>query len=188
MTLETQNCEQTPSCQQDDALVLPARTLSSHADGIIVITPKIRAFFIIGGIVFLLLGAGAIGLETSIMMYSFSTYYRGVWSGNMMLATSISMLVTAGRRCHSIIYTTQLLAFTMITVLCGIVLSTIELSTMRPCVDESLTNLCDTPTGKILKLTIVGELNLSLVCTMTIYTYAQRIKSKSANTPPSPRH
>jgi hypothetical protein len=176
MTLETQNCEQTPSCQQDDALVLPARTLSSHADGIIVITPKIRAFFIISGIAFLLLGAGAIGLETSIMMYSFSTYYRGVWSGNMMLATSISMLVA------------QLLAFTMITVLCGIVLSTIELSTMRPCVDESLTNLCDTPTGKILKLTIVGELNLSLVCTMTIYTYAQRIKSKSAKTPPSPRH
>jgi hypothetical protein len=110
-------------------------------------------------------------------MYSFSTYYRGVWAGNMLLATAISMLVVAGRTSHSIRYTKNLLACTLATVALGFVFSAIELSTVQPCVDGDLYTMCDSTTGKILKVTMVALLNFSLLFTLVILTCAQRIKS-----------
>ena len=59
LTVDNQNHDSTASYQAEDALVLPARNLPPHIDGMTTITIRVRVFFIICGIIFLILGCNS---------------------------------------------------------------------------------------------------------------------------------
>ncbi len=176
LPVDNQNHDSTASYQSEDALVLPARNLPPHIDRMTTVTIRVRVFFIICGIIFLILGSAVLGIEISIMMYSFSTYYRGIWSGNMMLTIAISMLVVAGQTSHSIRFTKNLLTFNLVTAILGVLFSVVELTAVQPCADGNPYSTCESTVGKVLKLVMIGVLNFSLLFSLAVLTCVQLMR------------
>lgn len=182
--VEGQNSNGVVSIEQRDALVVPTHNVPAQSVVLTEITSKIRRIFICLGIGYIFGGIGAIALEILILVFSHSSSLRGFWMGNVMLATGVVFIVVAGRKSQLLSPINHLLLFHLFTNAGGVFLSTMELIAREPCTSAYDEKPCEPEIGKVLKLVMVGELNLSAVYSTMVISYVWRIKRKSD--PPTP--
>lgn len=119
-------------------------------------TPNIRVFFIISGILYLIWSLSAIGLEIVLIIESYSTYYRGVWAGGFLLAGGICMLTMACRTSYSTTYMIRLFILVLLFCVFGLVLSAVNYGTSTKCLSSlSYRYSCDQKLVTILKIVIL---------------------------------
>ncbi|CAF3616819.1 unnamed protein product [Rotaria sordida] len=141
---------------QKNVLIIPAHHLLTRTRILTTITLKLQVFFILSGITYLLWSALAIGLEISILLYSYSIYYRGIFSGFIMLGTSII----------------------------GVILSIVDVTVSQKCANRMSSNLCDTQIGHRLKVIILIELCIATIHTGINLAIVRHIQKKSISIPP----
>ncbi|CAF0810718.1 unnamed protein product [Rotaria sordida] len=169
---------------QKNVLIIPAHHLLTRTRILTTITLKLQVFFILSGITYLLWSALAIGLEISILLYSYSIYYRGIFSGFIMLGTSISMLIIACRVSYSMAYVVRLLFFVVIFCIVGVILSIVDVTVSQKCANRMSSNLCDTQIGHRLKVIILIELCIATIHTGINLAIVRHIQKKSISIPP----
>ncbi|CAF0762565.1 unnamed protein product [Rotaria sp. Silwood1] len=169
---------------QNSILVVPAHHILMNNRSVTTITLQLRVFFILSGIAYLLWGALAIGLEISLLLYSYSIYYRGIFLGFVMLGTSISMLIIAFQISHLMIYMVRLLFFLVIFSLLGIILSVADVCLLQKCVNSVSEDLCDAPIGYTLKVIILIKFFIVTIQTGINLLIVRRVKKKSTSMPP----
>ncbi|CAF3435088.1 unnamed protein product [Rotaria socialis] len=153
-----------PFTQRNDLLVPVEHSLTTASTSTN-ITTKLQAFYIFSSITYLLWGGMAIGLEISILVYSSSVYYRGVFTGGIMMGAALHMLFAACRVSYSINYMIRLLIFVLISCIVGVSLSIVDLSVSKKCINPISNAMCDERIGRMLKLTILIELVFATIHT-----------------------
>lgn len=173
------NADRISLANQRPTFAIQTHTVPSQSEFLVEMTPQRRAFFIIFGIGYLFVGGGAIALEILIVVYSYSSYLRGLWTGNVMLVSGVVLIIVAVRKSQSFCLLTRLLTFNLNVTAAGMLLSSAETVTTKPCDSPEVQHICDSETGKILKLVIVGELIFSGLYSMLVISYLSHIKSKT---------
>jgi len=169
---------------QQNVRIIPAHHLLFKSRIFTPITSKLQIFFILTGISYLLWGAASIALEISIIMYSHSIYYRGIFAGTIMLGSAVNLLIVSHRVAHSMIYMVRLLSFVFVFCLVGIVLSIIDLCTSRQCENRMNDLLCDIQIARILKMIILIELTIAAAHTGVNLAIARHVQKKSTSMSP----
>ncbi|CAF3318487.1 unnamed protein product [Rotaria socialis] len=141
-----------PFTQRNDLLVPVEHSLTTASTSTN-ITTKLQAFYIFSSITYLLWGGMAIGLEISILVYSSSVYYRGVFTGGIMMGAALHMLFAACRVSYSINYMIRLLIFVLISCIVGVSLSIVDLSVSKKCINPISNAMCDEHIGPSVFLT-----------------------------------
>ncbi|CAF1370801.1 unnamed protein product [Adineta steineri] len=173
--------DQILSHQLENAITIPTRRLTESKQVLITITAKLQRFFVISGIIYLLWGMSLISVETAIIMYNISAFYRGLFIGILVLATGINLLVVANTIFYSINYLMRLLYVTLAFALFGIGMCVIDLVSSDPCNDhkDDRTSLCDTKTATKLKLILLAQSMIVTIYTGIIIKFAKRIRKKA---------
>ena len=175
---------QTSLDQPETGLVALNRSLLGQSEVLTAITRKRRVLLIIFGVGFLLYGAGAIALEILIIMYSFTRYYRGLWIGLFLIGTGISIIVNASRTSFSFLFMKHLIRCNLPILTIGVTMSVFEISVTYPCAEVTRPlGLCDSTTGRVLKLAAAGELHVALFYNLAMLSYAQGMQAKSISKP-----
>jgi multisubunit Na+/H+ antiporter MnhE subunit len=128
-----------------------------------VVTPSLRNFLLISGLLCLIWGISAIGLEIAILIYSYSTYYRGLWMGGYLIGCGISMLFAACQSSYKFFTLTGMLVVALIFCILGAALSALNYSSSMRCSDSYYIFMCDSVLATDLKLAILA---LSIVATV----------------------
>lgn len=182
--VEGQNDNGSVSIEQRNTFVVPTHNVPAQSEAVTEITPKIRRNLILVGIGYIFGGVGAMALEMMTLVISYSSSLGGLWSGNLMLATGVVFIIIAGRKTQLFSPVVHLILFNFSATIAAVVFSLMELVATRPCTAAYDLENCDVETGKIIKLIMVGELNLSAFYSAMIVSYFWGIKHKSE--PPSP--
>ncbi|CAF2393067.1 unnamed protein product [Rotaria sp. Silwood2] len=148
------------------------------------ITLKLKVFFIFSGIAYLLWGTLAIALEISILLYSYATYYRGIYSGLAMLSISISMLIIACRVSDSMISMVRLLYFVVVFCTIAVMLAIADVTLLKKCINHISEDLCDAPIAYKLKMIILIELCIATIYTGINLAIVRYVQKKSRSIPP----
>ena len=149
------------------------------------LTTKLRLLFLFSGTMYLMWGGLAIGLETVLIMHSYSTFYRGIWAGSVLVGGGINMLIIACREYHSMAHALRLFVLVLIFCAGGAGAGIIDVVTTAPCTRSTIDDMCDKNISYTLKITIVAELGLAAIYTGVIIFIIKRTKNKSMTTPPA---
>ena len=182
--VEGQNGNEVVPLERRDALVVPTHHAPAGREVLTEITPKIRRTFIVLGIGYVLGGMGAICLEILNLVFSHASSLRGLWMGNVMLATGIVLIIVAGRKSQLLSPINHLLLFHLFTNSAALFLSIMELIATASCTSTYDGQPCDEETGKFLKLFMVGELNVTAVYSIIVMSHISRIKRRTEAPPP----
>lgn len=183
--INSPNINQLTASNDEIAFVIPTHTVPAQSEVLVEMTTQRRALFLLFGIGYFFVGGGAIVMEILIIVYSYSSFYRGLWTGNLMLATGVVLVIASGRKSQSFSVIVNLLLFNLSTITAGICFSSVETITTKSCDSPDVQHICDSETGKILKLAIVGELNFAMLYSMVVISYIWHIKGKAE--PQTPR-
>jgi hypothetical protein len=100
------------------------------------ITPNLRTFFIISGILCLIWGILAISLEVAIIVNktnSYGIYYRGLWGGGCLLGSGISLLIASCKVSYAMVHLIRLFAIGLFLCILALILSIVSLTTAFRC-------------------------------------------------------
>lgn len=131
------------------------------------ITPYLRTFLIVSGILSLIWGIVAISLEVGIIFNSETTYYRGLWAGGFLIGGGLSMLVASCREAYRIYYLKRLFTITLLFVVLGLILSIINLASSVRCSPFYRSDHCDESLATNLKISILALFIISTIHTIT---------------------
>jgi len=151
---------------QQSAVIVPSYRSVSMNHMLTTITPNLRAFFIISGIIYTIWSPAIISLEVVIVVKSYWTFYRGVWISGFFLSGGICMLIAACRRSYSMVSLIRVFTLVLCFCLVGIILSSINYATSKKCPSwYSSKYLCDQELVHTLKV-----ISLSVIIVTTIHT------------------
>lgn len=152
---------------QQSMIIIPASRIFSRNQILTKITPNIRLFFIISGILYLIWSLAIIGIEITITIESYWSFYRSIWINVLILGTSIFMLIVTCRSSYSMITLIRLFSFCFFFCLLGVILSSINYANSEKCSLWSYSSKyrCDTILVNLLKL-----INMITYIIATIHT------------------
>jgi len=157
---------QTPLYPQQSVVIVPTYRSVRMNHILTTMTPNLRAFLIISGIIYTIWSLAFISLEIAIAVKSYWTFYRSVWISGFVLGGGICMLIAACRRSYSMITLIKMFTFALCFCLLGIVLSSINYATSEKCSSwYSSKYLCDQELVRTLKV-----ISLSVIIVTTIHT------------------
>ncbi len=179
--------QQPPVYQQQGPRVVPAYRQRWNNLVATPMTSNLKTFFIISGILYLIWGILSIGLEVGIIIHSYTTYYRGLWTGVFLIGGGISMLIASCRTSYIMSYLLLRFGVVLFFVILGLILSITNLAISIRC-GSSYWFFCDDQVATNLK---IGILVLFIVCTihniinMTVASNAQKraILASASNAP-----
>lgn len=139
------------------------------------ITSSLRTFLIISGIIYLLSGILAFGLEVGIISSSYWRYYTGFWTGGYLLGGGISLLIAASRPSYVMSYLIRMSTVALILSILAVILSIVNVTTASRCDSGYYFLWCDTKLALDLKITV-----LTLYIITTIHTIVNMIMISNA--------
>ena len=139
-------------------------------------TPNLKAFFVMSGILCLICGIADIGLEIGILTNSYGTYYRGLWAGSYLIGAGILMLIAACRPAFFMSAVIRTMAIALVLTIIGLILCIVSLVLADPCPSYYSID-CDTSLVNNLTIGILAVFCLSIVhviATIIVVSTAQR--------------
>lgn len=125
-----------------------------------------------------------IGLEISLMMHSYSTFYQGIWVSGILIGVGTFTFVIACQVSHYVMNVIYLFSFVFVSTLIGTSLSFLDTYATNPCVDGLHPVFCETNIGKILRWSRAAELTLAMLHSMASIVCVSLIKSTYKSIPP----
>ena len=150
------------------------------------ITPSLRAFLMISGMLYLLWGILAIGLEVGLIINAYTTYYRGFWAGGFLIGGGISMLVAACKVSYPLIQLTRVFIMGLCFCMVAVVLSVINITASSRCEWSSFLYFCDSTLATNLKIVILVVFVVSVIHTIINMVVVNNARKRTtATSPPS---
>ncbi|CAF0867534.1 unnamed protein product [Adineta ricciae] len=119
------------------------------------ITSGLKTFLVISGIFYLIWSVLGIGLEIGIIVNSYSTYYRGIWTGVFFFITGILMLVASCQTSYVLENISRFLVIDLSLGILALILSIVNLSISTRCSVYVYWYSCDYSLATNLKITIL---------------------------------
>jgi uncharacterized membrane protein len=150
------------------------------------ITPNLKAFFIISGILSLILGILDIALEIEILLNAQirTIYYHGFWTGGFLIGAGICMLIAACRTAYIMAYMIRMFSVILVFVIVGLIFCIVDLVRSVQC-DSYYWFDCDSQLAVNLKITILAVFIFSTVHTIVNIVVAGNAQKK-VNSVPNP--
>lgn len=140
------------------------------------ITPKLRSFLLISGVIYTIWSLIILTFEVTIAFKSNWVYYRSIWTSGFILGGGISMLAVSCRSKYHMITLIRVFIVALLFCLLGIILSTVNYSTSTKCSNSySNRESCDSELVSILKLT-----SLLIMIIIAIHTVINLIVFRNA--------
>jgi hypothetical protein len=155
---------QPPLYPQNNVIMVPTYRPFLMNQMLTTITPNLRAFFIISGVLYLIWSLLTIGLDVVIIVKSSWSFYRGIWAIGFLLGGGISMLIITCRTSYAMNSLIRMFVLILFFCLLGFILSAVNYGTSRRCIPSRYTK-CDKQLVSILKMT-----NLVVFIVATIHT------------------
>jgi hypothetical protein len=174
---------QTPVYQQQGAVIIPIYRPFWNNLVATTITPGLRAFLIISGILYLIWGILAIGLEIGLIINLSSTYYRGFWGGGVLIGGGISMLVAACRSSYIMMHLVRLFIVSLVFCILGFILSVVNYTSSSYCSFSWL--YCDSRTELNIKGVLLGLFLIATIHTIVNLVIASNTHKRTMSTPAS---
>jgi len=124
------------------------------------------------------------GIETGILLNSYTTYYRGLWVGGILVGGGISMLVAACRTCYVMAYMIRMFVVTLIFIILGLILSIVNLTSSIRC-DSYYRYYCDDQLAINLKIVILVLFIISTIQTIVNISVVSSAQKRAMVTPAS---
>ncbi|CAF0942730.1 unnamed protein product [Didymodactylos carnosus] len=148
------------------------------------ITPSLKLFFILSGILYILLGVLGFGLEIGLITKGYSSNYRGFWAGGFIIGCGISMLIAACKPYYAMIRLVVSFIIAVFFIVAAIILSIVNLELGDYCY-LSWYYHCDPKTGRLIKIVILVVFIVSLIQTivnLVVVSTVQKRNRRSAQT------
>lgn len=144
------------------------------------ITADVRNFLLVSGILYLIWGILAVGLEIGIITYSYRTYYRGFWMGLFIFISGITMLVAACQANYALLRLVR--SFTVALVFCilGLIFSIVDYVFASRCDSYVYWYNCDLKKASDLKIVILVVSVLATIHTIVNMVIVSNMHKKSA--------
>ena len=149
------------------------------------ITPNLRAFFIISGILYMIWGILGIGLEVGLIINAYTTYYRGFWAGGFLIGGGISMLVAACRISYPMIQLTRVFIIGLCFCIVAVILSIINITAIPRCNWSSIWYFCDSTLATNLKIVILVVFVVSVIHTIINMIVVNNARKRTTTTSPT---
>ncbi len=146
------------------------------------ITPNLRTFFIISGILYLIWGILAMGLDVGIMIHAYGTYYRGLWAGGYLLGSGIGLLIVACKVSYDMVYLIQMLVVGLCLSIIALSLSIGSITTGFRCNDVYYWCDPDITLAKNLAIVILILFIVAIVHTIINIIIASNAQKRGATT------
>ncbi|CAF1485284.1 unnamed protein product [Rotaria magnacalcarata] len=164
-----------PTYQQQRVTVVPTYRPFWNNLVLTPITPGIKAFLVISGILYLIWGILAIGFEIGIIRYSYWRYYTGLWAGAFLVGGGISMLIAACKPSFVMANLIRMFITCLMFCILGLILSIVYVSRSTRCDSIYFWYYCDYSITAHLKVAM-----LALFITATIHTIVNIIVINNA--------
>jgi hypothetical protein len=146
------------------------------------ITPNLRTFFIISGILYLIWGILAMGLEVGIIINAYGTYYRGLWAGGYLLGSGISLLIASCRVSYAMVHLIRMLAVGLFLSILALILSIVSITTSSRCNSIYYWYSCDITLVNNLTIVILILFIVAIVHTIINIIVASNAQKRGATT------
>jgi hypothetical protein len=146
------------------------------------ITPSLKAFMVISGIIYLLWSVLAFGLEIGLIANGSVTYYRGLWAGAFILGGAISMLIAACRQSYNMAHLIGMFAVALVFCILGLILSIVNYAASSGCT-YSFYYYCDSQLALNLKIVILVVFLFATIHTIVNMIIVGNAQKNRASTP-----
>ena len=145
------------------------------------ITPDVRKFLVFSGILYLIWGILAVGLEIGIIVNSYVPYYRGFWMGFFVIISGIMMLVAACQANYALQSLVRLFTAALIFCILGVVVSSVNYASSTRCNNRPWTHdySCDTKIASDLKIVILIVSTIATVDTIINIVFIRKTHTRS---------
>jgi hypothetical protein len=147
------------------------------------VTPNLRAFFIISGIIYCLWGILSFSIQLGIAVNSYSTYYQGFWTGIFILVGGIHTLIVACRPSYPLNHLTRIYVIGLILSLIGFLFSVFNYSFSTQCTSTFIWYMCDYELTSNLKIVLLVIFLLASIHSVINIVFVSKIQKKSLSLP-----
>lgn len=141
--------------------VPPNGSLLENASPLIPISSRFRMFLVLSGVIYLLWGLLAVALEFTIILYTFTAYFRGIIIGSTISATAITLIIFAQKKSESFVNLIRLLNLIGVVCIIGCFLSVIDITGTHECIEKAIRVNCNIKVSYILKLALLSDLAIA---------------------------
>jgi len=149
------------------------------------LTSSLKLYLTISGVLYILLGVLAIGLEIGLIANSSVTYYRGFWAGGFVLGSGISMLIASCQTYYAMARLVVTFVIALILVFIGFILSIINVALYNACGYFSFCNYGRAQGLKIGILVIFSVLLIQTIVNIIVASSAKRQAIQRGQTAPT---
>jgi hypothetical protein len=148
------------------------------------ITPSLRTFLIISGILFLVWGILGVGLEIGIIANSYRRFYLGFIGGGYLVGAGISMLVAACRPSYIMVHLIRMLSVALALCILGLILSIVNYTTSYRC-GTYIYYSCDGEIAMQIKAVLIVLFIISTIHTIISIVVTSNAHKRTLATPAS---